>query len=68
MTPDHEKMLQALLDSQIRSQAILETMLKTQTRILSKVKKEKFDYTEEGVQNVVKKFEKELREALDQRL
>lgn len=62
MENNDSEILKALLKTQIRNQAILETILKTQTRILSKVKKEKYDYTKEGLLQAVEDTEKSLIE------
>lgn len=62
MSNENTEILKALLTSQIRNQAILETVLQTQTRILSKVKKENYEYTAKGVAAIVEAAEKELKE------
>ena len=51
----------AMLESQLRSQAIMEAVLKSQTRILSKVKKERYESTHFGMRTVVEQYEDNLR-------
>ena len=50
-----------LIDLQIRNAAILETILQTQIRILSKVKKENFDRTNNGIMAIVEETEQKIR-------
>lgn len=62
MENNDSEILKTLLKTQIRNQAILETILQTQTRILSKVKKERYEFTKNGVSKIVEETEKSLNE------
>lgn len=54
-----------LIALQVRNAAILETILQTQIRILSKVKKENYQFTKQGVENLVVEKQKEILASLN---
>lgn len=65
MALSDEEFKKVMIESQMRNQAILETILQTQIRILSKVKKEKFDVTKSGILEKVNKIEDQLKNELN---
>lgn len=55
-----------LIELQIRNAAILETILQTQIRILSKVKKEGYEFTKRGIENLVLEKQNEILASLNE--